>query len=93
MENHKEFIEEKVVILPQLYLCGSFIRYEDCLTACEMATNEAKNNSTNPPDFSYIKEIEERIVYRLQQEFPDKKDMLKEMIGSHFENIFTKLKK
>ena len=38
-------------------------------------------------DAKYIKEIEERIVLRLQMEFPDSIDLVKEIIEDHFGNL------
>ena len=39
----------------------------------------------------YIKEIEERIVLRLQIEFPNDNDLVKQIIEDHFSDIFQKL--
>ncbi len=37
MADYKQFIEENVEIFPNEFKFGSFIRYEHCHEACEMA--------------------------------------------------------
>lgn len=39
----------------------------------------------------YVNEICERIVYRMQQEFPEKHDMVKQAIEDHFEQLEKRL--
>ena len=38
----------------------------------------------------YLKEIEERLIYRLQKEFPDSLDLVKFIVEEHFLNIYKK---
>jgi hypothetical protein len=35
----------------------------------------------------YLNEIKERIIYRLQQEFPESHDLVQGIIEDHFENL------
>lgn len=39
----------------------------------------------------YIKEIEDRLIFRLQQEFPDSLDLVKNIVEEHFLNIYKNI--
>lgn len=36
---------------------------------------------------SYLTEIQDRLIYRLQQEFPEKHDLVKSIVEDHFEKL------
>ena len=42
-------------------------------------------------ELEYIKEIEDRLIYRLQKEFPYSLDLVKSIVEEHFLNIYKKM--
>ncbi len=65
----------------------AYARLKHCRNKMKVSDSVSRIN-----EFSeYLTEMEERIIYRLQQEFPEKTDMVKEMINYHFQNLQKKL--
>ncbi|MFA7307579.1 MAG: hypothetical protein WC026_13005 [Hyphomicrobium sp.] len=70
--DYKDYIEKRVEIFPQPFKFGSFVRYEHCLTACEMAVNEAKKTFTKSL-LTEIKAMTEHLTQDERNEYFDLK--------------------